>query len=79
MSNGLRRSRKPPTKGTCYEDIRSQPAQGHRLRHRRGRVNGVVSIDLGSTVVKADITMEAINDLGLKEGTDAMAIIKPAT
>ena len=39
-------------------------------------MNGVVSIDLGSTVVKADITMEAINDLGLKEGTDAMAIIK---
>ena len=41
-----------------------------------GAVNGVVSIDLGSTMVKADITMEAINDLGLKEGTDAMAIIK---
>ena len=36
-----------------------------------GAVNGVVSIDLGSTMVKADITMEAIN-----EGTDAMAIIK---
>ena len=41
-----------------------------------GAVNGVVSIDLGSTMVKVDITMEAINDLGLKEGTDAMAIIK---
>ena len=41
-----------------------------------GAVNGVVFIDLGSTVIKADITMEAINDLGLKEGTDAMAIIK---
>lgn len=39
-------------------------------------MNGVVSIDLGSTTVKADITMEAINDLGLKEGTDAVAIIK---
>ena len=26
-----------------------------------GAVNGVVSIDLGSTMVKADITMEAIN------------------
>ena len=32
-----------------------------------GAVNGVVSIDLGSTVVKADITMEAINDLGLAD------------
>ena len=41
-----------------------------------GAVNGVVSIDLGSTTVKADITMEAINDLGLKEGADAVAIIK---
>ena len=41
-----------------------------------GAVNGVVSIDLGSTTVKADITMEAINDLGLKEGIDAVAIIK---
>lgn len=41
-----------------------------------GAVNGVVSIDLGSTTVKADITMEAIKDLGLKEGMDAFAIIK---
>ena len=41
-----------------------------------GAVNGVVAIDLGSTTVKADITMEAIKDLGLKEGMDAFAIIK---
>ena len=41
-----------------------------------GAVNGVVSIDLGSTMVKADITMEAINDLGLAEGMSATAIIK---
>lgn len=41
-----------------------------------GAVNGVVAIDLGSTVVKADITMEAIKELGLKEGMDAVAIIK---
>lgn len=41
-----------------------------------GAVNGVVTIDLGSTTVKADITMEAIKDLGLKEGMDAYAIIK---
>lgn len=43
---------------------------------KEGAVNGVVSIDLGSTTVKADITMEAIKDLGLKEGMDAFAIIK---
>lgn len=41
-----------------------------------GAVNGVVAIDLGQTVVKADITMEAIRDLGLKEGMDAYAIVK---
>lgn len=41
-----------------------------------GAVNGVVSIDLGSVTVKADITMEAIKELGLKEGMDAVAIVK---
>ena len=41
-----------------------------------GAVNGVISIDLGSTQIKADITMEAIKDLGLKEGMDAVAIVK---
>lgn len=41
-----------------------------------GAVNGVVAIDLGSTTVKADITMEAIKDLGLAEGKEAVAIIK---
>lgn len=41
-----------------------------------GAVNGIVAIDLGSTTIKANITMDAINDLGLKEGTDAVAIIK---
>lgn len=41
-----------------------------------GAVNGVVTIDLGDTSVKADITMEAIEELGLKEGMTAYAIIK---
>lgn len=41
-----------------------------------GAVNGVVSIDLGDVTVKADITMEAIQSLGLKEGMDAVAIVK---
>lgn len=42
-----------------------------------GAVNGVVAIDLGNgTTIKADITMEAIKDLGLAEGMDAFAIIK---
>lgn len=41
-----------------------------------GAVNGVVAIDLGEMTVKADITMEAIEELGLKEGVEAYAIIK---
>lgn len=41
-----------------------------------GAVNGVVAIDLGSVTVKADITMEAIRDLGLEPGKKALAIIK---
>lgn len=44
-----------------------------------GAVNGVVSINLGSTAVKADITMEAIADLGLAEGMGATAIIKASS
>lgn len=41
-----------------------------------GAVNGVVAIDLGDEVVKADITMESIKELGIKEGSKAYAIIK---
>ena len=43
---------------------------------KEGAVNGVVTIDLGCTKVKADITMESIRELGLKEGVAATAIIK---
>lgn len=41
-----------------------------------GAVNGVVAIDLGTSTVKANITMEAIHDLGIKEGIAAVAIVK---
>lgn len=41
-----------------------------------GAVNGVVTISLGDNQVKADITMESINELGLAEGKEAYAIIK---
>ena len=39
-------------------------------------MNGVVSIDLGDATIKADITMEAIESLDLKEGMEACVIIK---
>jgi molybdate transport system regulatory protein len=43
---------------------------------QEGAVNGVVVIDLGGQLVKSDITMEAIRELGLKAGQEACAIIK---
>ena len=41
-----------------------------------GAVNGIVKIDLGGTVVTADISMASIEELGLAEGKAAYAIIK---
>lgn len=46
---------------------------------QEGAVNGVVTIDLDGNKVKADITMEAIRDLGLKVGEPAFAIIKASS
>lgn len=47
---------------------------------QEGAVNGVVTIGLGDDdQVKADITMEAIRDLGLTEGKEAWAIIKASS
>ena len=46
---------------------------------QEGAVNGVVTICLGGNKVKADITMEAIKDLGLSEGKEAYAIIKASS
>lgn len=43
---------------------------------KAGAVNGVVAIEFGAGVIKADITMEAIEELGLKEGVKAAAVIK---
>lgn len=46
---------------------------------QEGAVNGVVTISGESNVVKADITMDAIRDLGLKVGEPAIAIIKASS
>lgn len=46
---------------------------------QEGAVNGVVTIDLHDAKVKADITMDAIRDLGLKVGQEAFAIIKASS
>lgn len=47
---------------------------------QEGAVNGVVTICLGeNNKVKADITMEAIKDLGLAEGKEAYAVVKASS
>lgn len=46
---------------------------------QEGAVNGIVTIDLHDTKVKADITMEAIRDLGLAVGEPAFAIVKASS
>lgn len=44
---------------------------------REGAVNAVVTICCGEhNPIKADITMEAVKDLGLEEGKECYAIIK---
>ncbi|WP_251212609.1 TOBE domain-containing protein [Adlercreutzia murintestinalis] len=46
---------------------------------QEGAVNGVVTIDVHDTKIKADITMEAIRDLGLEVGKEASAIVKASS
>ena len=46
---------------------------------QEGAVNGVVTLDIEGNRVKADITMEAIKDLGLAVGGTAFAIIKASS
>ncbi|MDR0513717.1 MAG: TOBE domain-containing protein [Coriobacteriaceae bacterium] len=43
---------------------------------KEGAVNAVVSIDTGDQVIKSDITIEAVKDLGLAVGKEACAVIK---
>lgn len=42
----------------------------------KGAVNGIVVIECGKKTIKADITNEAIDSLGLAEGKEAYAVVK---
>lgn len=46
---------------------------------QEGAVNGVVTICIGGSKLKADITMDAIRELGLAEGKEAYAVIKASS
>ena len=50
--------------------------QGTVATVTEGAVNGTVAVKLGQETVVADITMEAIRDLGLETGKNATVIIK---
>ena len=41
-----------------------------------GAVNGVVAVKVGQNTISADITMEAIRDLGLETGKEATVVVK---
>lgn len=41
-----------------------------------GAVNGIVKIDIGGNVMSATISMNAIEELGLKVGGEAYAVVK---
>ena len=45
----------------------------------RGAVNGIVTIDLDSDIVTADITLASIDRLGLEPGRDVLAVIKASS
>ena len=49
--------------------------QGTVAAVKEGAVNGVVSIETPAGFVKADVSMAAIRELGLREGTHAAALI----
>ena len=42
----------------------------------KGAVHAIVRIDIGGTVVSSSITISAVEELGLKVGEQAYAVIK---
>ena len=51
--------------------------KGKVVSTEKGAVNGIVKLDIGGgNVGSATISMSAISELGLKEGSAAVAIVK---
>jgi len=54
--------------------------KGKITKIKEGAVNGTVTIDIGGdNTVSAVITMDSIERLGLKVGSDAYAVIKASS
>jgi molybdopterin-binding protein len=50
--------------------------KGRIVEVRKGQTTAHVRIDVGGTVVTASITNEAVDELGLRQGDEAYAVIK---
>lgn len=50
--------------------------KGTIVEVRKGQTTAHVRIDVNGTVVTSSITNEAVDDLGLKAGMDAYAVVK---
>ena len=49
---------------------------GQVVKIAEGAVNGIVTIDVNGTPVSATISNNAVEELGLKPGDEALAVIK---
>ncbi len=50
--------------------------KGKIVELRKGQTTAHVRIDVGGTIVTAAITNDAVDELGLKVGQDAYAVVK---
>ncbi len=50
--------------------------KGNVVEIERGTVNAVVKVDLGGNVISSMITLDAMNDLALSEGSEVSVVIK---
>jgi molybdopterin-binding protein len=63
--------------GESHENQRSQSAQRQDRRGNQGQTTANVRIDIGGgVIVTSSITNEAVDDLALKIGDEALAVIK---
>jgi molybdopterin-binding protein len=53
--------------------------KGRVVKVTRGQTTAHVKIDVGGSVITASITVEAVDELGLREGDSAYAIIKASS
>ena len=65
-----------PSQGGPNEDQCAQLAQGQDHRGEQGATTSHVKIDVGGTIVTASITNTSVDELSLKVGKTAYAVIK---